>query len=77
MAALAFHQRVGAVQLDEALAAGACEAVETVNVLRDDHQELPGYLQLHNRFVDSIRPGVTKRLPSFELVVPVLDPRRL
>ena len=46
MAALAFDQRIGAVQFDQPLRARAGQAVQAVDVLRHDHLQFAGFLQL-------------------------------
>ena len=55
MTALAFHERVGAVKLYEALGTGAGKVVQAIDVLRHHCQELSGFLQLHNGLVNGIR----------------------
>jgi hypothetical protein len=58
MTALAFHQRVGAVEFDEALAAGAGETVQAVDVLRNVYEPARP-----SRFGDA-ETGLTIRDPS-------------
>ena len=54
MTALAFHERVGAVEFYEALGTGAGKVVQAIDVLRHHCQELSGFLQLHNGLVNGI-----------------------
>ena len=55
MTALAFHERVGAVEFYEALGTGAGKVVQAIDVLRHHCQELSGFLQLHNGLVNGTR----------------------
>ena len=74
--ALTFHQRVRAVQFHEKIAACARKAVQPVDVLRDHAAKLPGALQADNGVMHRIRFCIAKGISSFELVIPMLDPRR-
>ena len=77
MTALAFHERVGAVEFDEPLAIGAGEPVQAINVLRHNRQKLARFLQLHDCVVNRIGLRISKCFPTFEFVIPMFDACRL
>ena len=76
MAALAFDERIGAMQLDEPLRARAGEAMQAIDVLRDDGAELAGSLKPNDGVMHGVWLRIAERVAAFKLVIPVLDPRR-
>lgn len=74
--ALAFDERIGAVQLDQPRRARAREAVQTVNILRHHHFHLARFFQPDDGPMDVVRLSVAKRFPGFEFMIPMFDPLR-
>ena len=75
-AALAFDKCIRAVQLYESLSARAGEAMQTVDILRDDAAKFTCAFESGDRVMHTVRLRVAERVTSLELVIPVLDPRR-
>ncbi len=74
--ALTFDQCICAVKFDEAFGTGAGEAMQAVDVLRDNGAKFSGFFQGNDRMMNGIGPGVAESISPFELVIPMLDPRR-
>lgn len=74
--ALAFDQRIGAVEFNQPVRAGAGKAMEAINVLRDDAAEFSRPFQTDDGIMNGVRPGVAEGISPFELVIPMLYSRR-
>lgn len=75
LTALAFDERVCAVEFDEALSARAGEVMQAIDVLREDSAQFAGLLQPGDRMVDGVWLRVAEGVPSFKFIIPMLDPR--
>src|SRR5688500_12503883 len=51
--------------------------MKAINVLRDNRRELSAFLEFYDCMMDGVGLGITKAVPSFEFVVPMLNPCRL
>src|SRR5947209_7722810 len=47
--------------------------MESINVLREHHEQPAGLLQSHDALMRRIGPGLPERWPAFKFVVPMLD----
>ncbi len=77
VARLTLDDEIGPVQLDEQLRRRAGAAMETVDVLRHDSEELARLLERDHRLVHGVRPCVLIDLPAFQFEVPVFGSRGL
>src|SRR5712691_2169807 len=73
--ALTLDQRIGAVEFYRAFRTRAGEAMQSVDILRNDHEEFARSLQTNDGMMNRIRLSVAKSFSSFELVIPMLDSR--
>ena len=74
--ALTFDERICAMQFDKAVGTGAGEAMKAIDVLRDDGAEFSGAFQSNHGMMHFVRLGVAEGISPFELVIPMLNPRR-
>ena len=64
------------MQFHQPLCARAGERVQSIDILRHHHQDLARFFQRDDRVMNSVRPRISKPIPTFQLVIPMLDPRR-
>jgi hypothetical protein len=76
MTALAFDGRIRAMKLHQAIGSCASEAMQSVNVLRDDAADFAGLLQPDDGVVHRIRSCAQKSFPSLQFVIPMFDAGR-
>ncbi|MEY2496754.1 MAG: hypothetical protein QOD12_310 [Verrucomicrobiota bacterium] len=70
----AFDQGIRSVQLDQTRRRGPGELMQTIDVLRDHHEKLPCLLEPNECMMDGVGLSVSKGFPSFQFVIPMLDP---
>jgi len=73
---LTLDQRICAVEFYQAFCTRAGEAMQAVDVLRDNRAESTGLFQADDRMMNRVRPGVAEGISPFELVIPMRDSRR-
>jgi hypothetical protein len=75
--ALTFDQRICAVEFDETFRTRAGKAMQSVDILRNDGSQFRRAFQTHDRVMNGVWPRVSKCVPRFKFVVPVLEARAL
>ena len=73
---LTFDERICAMQFDKAVGTGAGEAMQPSMFCVTTAQSFPSAFQSDHGVMHCVRLGVAEGISSFELVIPMLDPRR-
>ena len=76
MTTLTLDERICAVKFHKMFSTGAGEAMQAVDVLRDNGAEFSRPFQSSAGMMNGVGPGVAESISPFELVIPMLDSRR-